>query len=321
MGRPAVANLAPLAALQKGNRAPLSFDHQQLLDAFLDALWLERGLSPHTLSAYRSDLARLLQWLDAAHVPIENLTRARLLDFLAQRMQSGYSSRSTQRFLASARAFSRHLIARGLLEADPTLNVANPRIGRPLPRSMAEAEVEALLAAADPRTPIGLRDRAMLELMYASGLRVSELVGLRLGQVDFDRGLVRVLGKGGKERLVPVGEEALAWLNRYRAEVRGRWAAAASRTDALFPGRGGAPLSRQACWYRIKALARHAGIDTDLSPHRLRHAFATHLLNHGADLRVVQLLLGHADLSTTQIYTHVAKHRLQSLHQKHHPRG
>lgn len=320
MRRPAVAELAPCAGLRKGSWAPLSADQQQLLDAFLDALWLERGLSPHTLSAYRSDVARLLQWLDAAQVPLENLTRARLLEFLAQRMQSGYSSRSTQRFLASARAFSRHLLARGVLEADPTLNVANPRIGRPLPRSMAEAEVVALLAAADPETAVGLRDRAMLELMYASGLRVSELVGLRLGQVDFDRGLVRVLGKGDKERLVPVGEEALAWLNRYRAEVRGRHAAA-SRSDVLFPGRSGAPLTRQACWYRIKALARRAGIDAELSPHRLRHAFATHLLNHGADLRVVQLLLGHADLSTTQIYTHVAKHRLQSLHQKHHPRG
>ena len=298
--------------------SPVGAADLALIERFLDALWLERGSAEPTLAAYRSDLTALAIWLTHQQGRLLDLDRAQLLDYLGERLAQGYSSRSTQRFLAALRNFTRYLLREGLISTDPALDIANPRLGRPLPVSLTEAEVEQLLAAPDVEQPLGLRDRTMLELLYATGLRVSELVGLRHDQLDCQRGCVRITGKGGKERLIPVGEEALAWIERYRATT------APSRQDGrapLFPGRDGEALTRQAFWYRIKQHARQCGIDRPLSPHSLRHAFATHLLNHGADLRVVQMLLGHSDLSTTQIYTHVARQRLRELHQKHHPRG
>jgi integrase/recombinase XerD len=235
-------------------------------------------------------------------------------------LQQGYQARSTARLLSALRTFYRYLLRERLIDEDPTLQVELPQLGKPLPKSLSEAEVEALLAAPDIAEPLGLRDRAMLEVLYACGLRVSELVALSLEQINLRQGVVRVLGKGSKERLVPLGEEALIWLQRYQAEARGLLLAGRP-SSVLFPSQRGEQMTRQTFWHRIKLHARHAGILKPLSPHTLRHAFATHLLNHGADLRVVQLLLGHSDLSTTQIYTHVAKARLQALHAAHHPRG
>ena len=237
-----------------------------------------------------------------------------------QRLQQGYQARSTARLLSALRTFYRYLLRERLIHEDPTLQVELPQLGKPLPKSLSEAEVEALLAAPDIAEPLGLRDRAMLEVLYACGLRVSELVALSLEQINLRQGVLRVLGKGSKERLVPLGEEALIWLQRYQAEARGLLLAGRP-SSVLFPSQRGEQMTRQTFWHRIKLHARHADILKPLSPHTLRHAFATHLLNHGADLRVVQLLLGHSDLSTTQIYTHVAKARLQALHAAHHPRG
>ncbi len=305
-----------------------------LIDGFLDALWLERGASVNTLDAYRRDLRAL-----AARVApgtLDAVTRADLLEWLGERQHTGYHARSTARALSAIRAYFRQALQSGRVHADPTVDVESPKLGRPLPRSVTERDVEALLAAPDVDTPIGLRDRAMLELLYATGLRVSELVGLRRDQFSAQQGLVRVLGKGSKERLVPVGETALSWMRRYiDALAAGVLGDAAESTSAptpvvataprlgrqLFPGRDGGALTRQAFWYRIRHYAIAAGIRAPLSPHVLRHAFATHLLDHGADLRAVQMMLGHADLGTTQIYTHVARARLQALHAAHHPRG
>ena len=298
-----------------------------LIDAFLDALWLERGASPSTLDAYRRDLRALAASL--APRTLDALARADLLGWLGERQRTGYHARSTARALSAIRAYFRYALQSGRLTRDPTADVESPKLGRPLPKSITERDVEALLAAPDVDTAIGLRDRAMLELLYATGLRVSELVTLRRDQFSAQQGLVRVLGKGSKERLVPVGETALAWMRRYiEALAAGATAAAGAATAAaggtgrqLFPGRDGGALTRQAFWYRIRQHALTAGIRAPLSPHTLRHAFATHLLDHGADLRAVQMMLGHADLGTTQIYTHVARARLQALHAAHHPRG
>ena len=291
----------------------------RLIQQFLDAVWLERGLSDNTLSAYRRDLQALAAWL-AEQGSLQALTRADLLAYLAHRLQLGFGARSTARLVSCLRGFYRWLLAAGLRTDDPTLNLDAPRVGRPLPGTLTEAEVEALLRVADTGTPLGLRDRTMLETLYACGLRVSELVGLRVGQLNPRQGVVRVMGKGRRERLVPLGEEALAWNLRWLESGR-RAMLADPDSDVLYPSQRGRMMTRQTFWYRIKALALQAGVNRPLSPHTLRHAFATHLLNHGADLRVVQLLLGHSDLSTTQIYTHVARQRLQALHAAHHPRG
>ncbi|MDQ7984197.1 site-specific tyrosine recombinase XerD [Pseudomonas sp. G34] len=294
-------------------------DHP-LIERFIEALWLEKGLSAHTQSAYRSDLALLNGWLQARGVELQSVGREVLLDHLAWRMNEGYKARSTARLISGMRGFYRFLLREGVIDSDPTLQVDMPQLGRPLPKSLSEADVEALLAAPDLGDPIGLRDRAMLEVLYACGLRVSELIGLTLEQVNLRQGVLRVFGKGSKERLVPMGEEAIGWVERYCREARPALLAGRP-ADVLFPSLRGEQMTRQTFWHRIKHQARVAGIAKSLSPHTLRHAFATHLLNHGADLRVVQMLLGHSDLSTTQIYTHVARARLQALHAQHHPRG
>jgi integrase/recombinase XerD len=291
-----------------------------LLDRFLDAMWLERGLAENTLTAYRIDLTQLAVWLAARGGSLQGAGRADLLDYLRRRAEAGAKPRSTARLLSSMRRLYRYLVREGTIAEDPCARIESPKLGRPLPKSLTESEVELLLAAPDCAAPLGLRDRAMLEVLYASGLRVSELVGLTLAQVNPRLGLVRVMGKGSKERMIPLGEEALDWLARYLREGRPQLVGAAG-SDALFPSRFGTAMTRQAFWQHIKRYAMQAGIGKPLSPHTLRHAFATHLLNHGADLRVVQMLLGHSSLSTTQIYTHVARERLKSLHGLHHPRG
>lgn len=299
--------------------SPPSDDDLRAIGRYLDSLWLERGLAAHTLEAYRTDLHLLAGWL-VGRGGLYEVSRGDLLEHLAWRINAGYQARSTARLLSCLRGFYRHALREGLIREDPTLDIAMPQLGRPLPESLSEADVEALLAAPDIADSLGLRDRCMLEVLYACGLRVSELVGLRLDQLNMRQGVLRIVGKGSKERLVPLGEEALVWIERYCEEARppllkGR------PSDVLFPSQQARQMTRQTFWHRIKLHAQQAGIRSPLSPHTLRHAFATHLLNHGADLRVVQMLLGHSDLSTTQIYTHVARHRLRELHASHHPRG
>ncbi len=291
-----------------------------LIDQFLDALWLEKGLSDNTRDAYRSDLALFNGWLQEQGVALPAAGRELILDHLAWRLDQSYKPRSTARFLSGVRGFYRYLLREKLIEIDPTLQVDMPQLGRPLPKSLSEDDVEALLQAPDLSEPIGQRDRAMLEVLYACGLRVTELVSLTLDQVNLRQGVLRVMGKGSKERLVPMGEEAVVWIERYRRDGRNEMLGGRP-SDVLFPSLRGEQMTRQTFWHRIKHQAQVAGISKSLSPHTLRHAFATHLLNHGADLRVVQMLLGHSDLSTTQIYTHVARARLQELHARHHPRG
>ena len=286
---------------------------------YLDAQWMEKGLSENSLAAYRRDLEACDRWCRGRGISLIQLQRADLQDYLASLHGKGRSPRSAARALSCLRGFYRYLLRSGEVSDDPTLDLDSPRLGRPLPKSLSEAQVEALLAAPDLDDVLGFRDRCMLELLYACGLRVSELVGLTLPQLSLNQGVVRVSGKGGKERLVPVGDEALHWLQRYLAGPRHDLLQAPS--EVLFPSRLGRCMTRQTFWHRIRKHAQAAGITSPLSPHVLRHAFATHLVNHGADLRVVQLLLGHSDLSTTQIYTHVARQRLQNLHAQHHPRG
>ena len=292
-----------------------------LIDEFCDALWLEDGLSRNTLDAYRRDLAQFAQWFEtqrgkdmlaAGHGDVQG--------YLAHKFRKKARASSAARLLSSLKRFFRWLQRQNRIRIDPTLNIDTPRLPRNLPKSLTETDVESLLAAPDVETPRGERDKAMLETLYASGLRVSELVTLKLPQVSQDMGVVRVLGKGSKERLVPLGEESLAWVKRYVAGGRPALLAGRASADLFVTSRGGA-MTRQSFWQLIKRYASQAGLNASISPHVLRHAFATHLLNHGADLRVVQLLLGHADISTTQIYTHVARERLKQLHAKHHPRG
>jgi integrase/recombinase XerD len=289
-----------------------------LIEGFLDAVWLERGLSDNTLAAYRSDLTRYAGWLRGRGLRVLEAQRSDVLGFLGA--GSHRAVRTMARRLSSLRGFYRHLVQRGRLGEDPSAQVEGVRLGRALPAALSEAEVEALLGAPDREAVLGLRDAAMLETLYATGLRVSELVGLRAGRYNPRQATVRVTGKGGKDRLVPLGGAALDLLDRYLGQSRPVLLASAP-SDFLFVTRRGRPLSRQAFWYLIKRYAVCAGIAKPLSPHTLRHAFATHLLDHGADLRVVQLLLGHRDISTTQIYTHVARARLKALHREHHPRG
>jgi integrase/recombinase XerD len=291
------------------------------IERFIDAMWMEKGLSNNTLSSYRRDLRQFDDWLVKSNgSTITRATRSSLQGYLGVRLEQGQSPRSSARFLSCARGFYHYLLREGRLTLDPTLDVESPRLGRPLPKALSEVEVDRLLQAPNSEQALELRDRTMLELLYACGLRVSELTGLQLVQLSMNQGVVRVFGKGSKERLVPVGEEALRWLQRYLAGPRGELLKGIP-SDVVFPSRRGTQMTRQTFWYRIKIYAQRAGIKKHLSPHTLRHAFATHLLNHGADLRVVQMLLGHSDLSTTQIYTHVAQQRMQELHEQHHPRG
>lgn len=290
------------------------------IDQFLDAAWLEKGLSENTREAYRSDLELFHGWLKERGADLPGAGRDAIFDHLAWRIENGYKPRSTARLLSGLRGFYRYLLRERMIAVDPTLQVEMPQLGRPLPKSLSEGDVEALLAAPDLSEVIGLRDRAMLEVLYACGLRVTELISLTLEQVNLRQGVLRVFGKGSKERLVPMGEEAIVWVERYMREARSDLLGGRP-SDVLFPSQRGDQMTRQTFWHRIKHQAKIAGIGKTLSPHTLRHAFATHLLNHGADLRVVQMLLGHADLSTTQIYTHVARARLQELHAQHHPRG
>jgi integrase/recombinase XerD len=294
-----------------------------LLDAFSDALWLEDGLSRNTLESYRSDLEQFGAWLTKHRHQDNGLitaTHSDLLAFIAYKFSARVKASTTCRELSSLKRFYRFLLREGKIQVDPSPNIDAPKLPRSLPVSLTEADIEGLLNAPDIHVPLGLRDRAMLEVLYASGLRVSELVSLDSAQISLNMGIIRVMGKGGKERLTPLGEEALEWVSRYVTGVR-RILLGESSSNALFITSRGSAMTRQAFWYLIKRYARQAGIAKPLSPHTLRHAFATHLLNHGADLRVVQLLLGHADISTTQIYTHVARERLKRLHALHHPRG
>ncbi len=295
--------------------------HAVEVDAYLDSLWLQKGLAANTLAAYRRDLTAFGGWLQRG---LDSAQPHDIQAYLGERYDGGASARSAARLLSCLRGYYRAAVDAGRLRQDPTATVARPMLGRPLPKSLSEHEVEALLGAPRVDDPTGLaheyRDRTMLEVLYATGLRVSELVGLAVSALNLRQGVARVTGKGGKERLVPAGEVALDWVGRYVAVarpalLRGR------PSDALFPSNRGVALTRQAFWHGIKRYAERAGIRTDISPHTLRHAFATHLLNHGADLRAVQMMLGHADLSTTQIYTHVARDRLKRLHSTHHPRG
>ena len=294
----------------------------ELLDEFSDALWLEDGLSRNTLESYRRDLNKFAEWLEKQRgCGLLAATHADIQGFLAHLM-SGQKAKatSTSRAISSLKRLFRYLLRQNKIATDPTLQIATPKLPRSLPKSLTEEDVELLLNAPDVDTPLGMRDRTMLEVLYASGLRVSELVGLSVAQVSLDMGVTRVMGKGSKERLVPLGEEALDWVRRYLAEARPALLSG-KLSDALFVTQRGAAMTRQMFWYLIKKHAKQGGMHKPLSPHTLRHAFATHLLNHGADLRVVQMLLGHSDISTTQIYTHVARERLKALHAMHHPRG
>ena len=293
----------------------------ELLDEFCDTLWLEDGLSRNTLASYRRDLDKFSAWLDGQRkAAITDATQADIQAYLAYLYQQHAKPTSTSRSISSLKRLFRYLLRQNRISADPTLQIDRPKLPRSLPKSLTEQDVELLLDAPDVQTPLGLRDRTMLEVLYATGLRVSELVTLTMAQVSLDMGVVRVMGKGSKERLVPLGEEAIDWIRRYIAAGR-PLLLGGKLSDAMFVTQRGAGMTRQMFWYLIKKHAKHGGMHKPLSPHTLRHAFATHLLNHGADLRVVQMLLGHSDISTTQIYTHVARERLKQLHQQHHPRG
>lgn len=293
----------------------------EIIEQFLQSLWMERGISENTRAAYRRDLAAFASWLTAnADKTLWAATNADVLAYLAARVRGGAKPRTTARLLSALRRLYQYGVRENMIAEDPTALVDAPRIGRALPQTMTDEEVDALLDAPDANSPLGLRDRAMLELLYACGLRVSELVTLRVDQVNLRQGAVRVVGKGNKERLVPIGESGLEWIERYLKQSRGLLLGHAL-SPAIFVTQRGGPMTRQMFWVLIKRYASAAGIRKKLSPHTLRHAFATHLVNHGADLRVVQLLLGHSSLSTTQIYTHVARERLKKLHQAHHPRG
>ena len=301
------------------------------IEGFLDALWAESGIAAQTQASYRRDLQGIARWRNGVGGGLMGVDRAGLFDYLAWRTRDGYSPRSNARLLSSLRAFFAHRLRRGERSDDPTALLEPPRLPRSLPKALPEREIEALLAAPDVDTPLGLRDRAMLELMYAAGLRVSELVGLVSTAVNLRQGVIRVAGKGGRERLVPLGEEAQHWLERYLEQSRPSLAKLKSsrpkptgqgHMHPLFLDKGEAALTRQQFWCLVKRYAAIAGIDpARISPHGLRHSFATHLLNHGADLRALQMLLGHSSLSTTQIYTLVAREQLKRLHQQHHPRG
>ncbi len=292
----------------------------KLVERFLDALWMERGVSDNTLSAYRNDLVQFIKFINIKDINLILVSREHIQTYLSELTKNKSSNKTSSRRLSSLRGFYQYCLREGLIESDPTALIESPKIGRSLPKSLTESEVEDLINAPDLSTPIGLRDKAMLEILYACGLRVSELVGLTLTQLNLRQGVVRILGKGNKERLVPLGEEALEYIEMFLQTGRDVLLKGKS-SDIIFPSSRGQQMTRQTFWHAIKRHAINAGISKTISPHVLRHAFATHLLNHGADLRVVQMLLGHTDISTTQIYTHIAKERLKEMHAKHHPRG
>tara|TARA_B100001123_G_scaffold410763_1_gene506237 strand:+ start:1793 stop:2695 length:903 start_codon:yes stop_codon:yes gene_type:complete len=292
---------------------------EKLIDRFIDSIWLEKGLSQNTLNAYRQDISKLRVWLKPES--IENADKIQLLNYLSYRLSEGYSSRSTARSLSSLRAFYSYLLSNSVIGEDPTSKIQSPKLGHSLPKILSEEDVEKLIKAPDTKDALGLRDRAMLELLYACGLRISELINLEVINLNIRQGVVKVLGKGGKERLVPMGEQALDWISEYLSRGREQLLGDKQSSSILFLSNRGRGMTRQTFWYRIKLYAEKSGVDKNLSPHTLRHAFATHLINHGADLRTVQLLLGHSSLSTTQIYTEVARHRMKELHRQHHPRG
>lgn len=306
--------------VENGGRVQESRQESRIVEQYIDAVWMEKGLADNTLDAYRRDLMLFNDWLAEQNKSIESATDADIASYLAHLLNKGQKARSSARALSCLRGFFQYLCRENLRSDDPTRLIDSPKLGAPLPKTLSEKEVEALLAAPDIEVAIELRDRAMLETLYACGLRVSELIGLRLSQISINQGVVRVIGKGSKERLVPLGEQALDWLQRYLRQGRPELVTDITN-DIVFPSRRGREMTRQTFWHRIKQYAVRAGIRSELSPHTVRHAFASHLINHGADLRVVQLLLGHSDLSTTQIYTHVAKQRLKDLHSEHHPRA
>lgn len=307
-------------ATRQSSFKKLGDENQNIIDNFTDTLWMEYGLSKNTLGSYKTDLAGFALWLEKEGTNLSIAQRSQLLDYLARRVQKGSQPRTTARLLSTLRRFYQYLVREGKIEEDPSVRIDAPKLGRILPESLTEDEVECLLEQPDGDNAQGLRDRTMLEVLYATGLRVSELINLQVEQLNLRQGVVRVTGKGSKDRLVPMGDEAISWIKRYLDEARPVMLADTSN-DTLFPTRRGNAMTRQAFWYIIKRYARKAGITKSLSPHTLRHAFATHLLNHGADLRVVQMLLGHSDLSTTQIYTHISRERLKKMHEQHHPRG
>jgi integrase/recombinase XerD len=298
----------------------MAIKEEKLLESFLDAIWAERGLSENTLKSYRYDLSQLAVHLEKNERQLLHAGREDILHFLATQVQSGRSPRSLSRYLSSFRQFYQWLLRDSRIQKDPSALIESPKLGRGLPKALSEQQVVGLLEAPDVETTLGMRDRTMLELMYATGLRVSELVNLEVVNLGINQGVVRAMGKGGKERLVPLGEEALCWMQRYLRESRPGLMKGGSCPQVFVTARK-AGMTRQAFWHSIRKYAVIAGIAQPVSPHMLRHSFATHLLNHGADLRVVQLLLGHSDLSTTQIYTHIAREGLKQLHKEHHPRG
>ena len=292
-----------------------------LIDEFCDALWLEDGLAKNTLEAYRRDLSQFATWLEAQQPKaLISADQADIQSYLGYQFRKKTRATSVARLLSALKRFYRYCLRQGRVKSDPTLRIDSPKLPRGLPKSLTEEDVGSLLTAPRADKALGLRDKAMLKTLYASGLRVSELVTLKLGQVSQDMGVVRVVGKGSKERLVPLGEEAIAWIRQYLKEARPELLGGRAADDLFVTARGSA-MTRQMFWHLLRRYAAQAGLKKPISPHTLRHAFATHLLNHGADLRVVQLLLGHSDISTTQIYTHVARERLKQLHAKHHPRG
>ena len=297
----------------------LTNESKEIIDLFLDSLWMERGLSKNTLFAYRSDISKYARWLQNQGINITKAGPQNILAYLAS--TENKSTRTVARNLSSLRRLYEYLSKEDKVKQNPIKNVEAPRLGRSLPKSLTENEVESLLDAPNTNQPLGLRDKTMLEIIYGTGLRVSELITLTLHQINLRQGVVRVMGKGNKERLVPLGEISTEWLEKYLAHGRNEILGENNLTDTLFPSRRGKSMTRQTFWHIVKRHAIVAGIKKNISPHMLRHAFATHLINHGADLRVVQMLLGHSDISTTQIYTHVARERLKDIHSKHHPRG
>lgn len=298
----------------------LSPQEESVIALYLDAIWMEKGLSKNSLDSYRTDLTLFAQWLSVHGKNLLAVSSADLQLYLAYRLEQKLQSRSSARFLSCMRGFYRHQLREGVLQENPMVLIESPKLPRSLPKSLTEADVEALLDAPDLDDPVGLRDRTMLEVLYACGLRVTELVTLTMPQINLRQNVIRVMGKGSKERLIPMGEEAADWLEKYFREAR-PFLLNNLPDEVVFPSTRAQAMTRQTFWHRIKHWATVAGIDKPLSPHTLRHAFATHLLNHGADLRVVQLLLGHSDLSTTQIYTHIARTRMKAQHAAHHPRG
>lgn len=298
----------------------LSTHDESIIAHYLDAIWMEKGLSQNSLDSYRTDLMLFAQWLHSQNTDLLNANSEILQSYLSHRLSKKLQSRSSARFLSCVRGFYRYQLRENRIKENPLALIESPKLPRSLPKSLSEADVESLLDAPDLEDPLGLRDRTMLEVLYACGLRVTELVTLKMSQVNLRQNVIRVMGKGSKERLVPMGEEAASWLERYFREAR-PFLLNNLPNEVVFPSSRAQLMTRQTFWHRIKHWAKVAGIDKPLSPHTLRHAFATHLLNHGADLRVVQLLLGHSDLSTTQIYTHIARTRMKAQHAEHHPRG